>query len=122
VVFGYSVGAHVLHGVSFSVAGGQTVALVGATGSGKARPRQNRLQSSNADVVPRRRVSSIVRGSRLLHMTMFYARTCFIMDSSNATQSMGHVLAANHACTPDLSALAAIPAQHLIVIGSVTLV
>ena len=37
VVFGYSVGDRVLHGVSFSVGGGQTVALVGATGSGKVR-------------------------------------------------------------------------------------
>ena len=38
VVFGYSLGGRVLHGVSFSVSGGQTVALVGATGSGKVGP------------------------------------------------------------------------------------
>jgi ATPase subunit of ABC transporter with duplicated ATPase domains len=37
VIFGYGLGGRVLHGVSFSVSGGQTVALVGATGSGKAR-------------------------------------------------------------------------------------
>ncbi len=37
MAFGYSVGDRVLHGVSFSVGGGCTVALVGATGSGKAR-------------------------------------------------------------------------------------
>ena len=37
MVFGYDLGGRVLHGVSFSVSGGQTVALVGATGSGKVR-------------------------------------------------------------------------------------
>jgi ABC-type transport system involved in Fe-S cluster assembly fused permease/ATPase subunit len=36
VVFGYSAAAPVLKGVSFSAAGGSTVAVVGSTGSGKS--------------------------------------------------------------------------------------
>ncbi len=40
VVFGYSPTNPILKGVSFTIGGGKTLALVGATGSGKSTVRE----------------------------------------------------------------------------------
>ncbi len=50
VDFGYNQGAHVLHDVSFKIAPGQTVAIVGQTGSGKSTITKliNRIYDADA--------------------------------------------------------------------------